>query len=211
MYKNIIFDMDGTLVNTYQGIFNSYKHTITKIGLEFGGDKFVQKVIGAPLKEVFLKELQLSEEKAEEAVKIYRSYYQDRGKNEACLYEGMADLLKALKVQGCRICVATLKKEQFAREIVEDMGIAEFFDVVYGIDENDSYTKADLILKCIDYVQGEKKDSILIGDSEYDFLGAKEAGIDFLAVTYGFGFKESIQRDEIKLIATECMKILDYI
>lgn len=208
MYKNIIFDMDGTLVNTYEGIFNSYQYAITKMGLDFGGDEFVKKVIGTPLKKVFLEEIGLSEEAATEAVKIYRTYYQEKGKKEACLYNGMAEVLKALKERGCKICIATLKKEQFAKEIVEDMGIAEFFDVVYGIDEKDSYTKANLILKCIEYVKGEKKDSILIGDSEYDFLGAKEVGIDFMAVTYGFGFKENLKNNEIKFIATECMEIL---
>lgn len=211
MYKNIIFDMDGTLVNTYEGIYNSYQYAVTKMGMHFGGHQFVKKVIGAPLKEVFLKEFCLSEEAATEAIKLYRRYYQEQGKKEVCLYDGMVELLKALKERGCNICVATLKKEQFAKEIVENMGIAVFFDVVYGIDEKDSYTKADLILKCIEHVKGEKKDSILIGDSEYDFFGAKEVGIDFLAVTYGFGFNEGLQNKEIKYVASECMEVLQYL
>lgn len=203
--------MDGTLVNTYEGIFNSYQYAISKIGLNFGGDEFVKKAIGAPLKDVFLREFQLSEQQAVEAVRIYRSYYQEKGKNEACLYEGMADLLKALKEQDHKICIATLKNEQFAKDIVNTMGIAQYFDVVYGIDDNDTYTKADLIKKCIKFVDGKNEESILVGDSEYDFIGAKEAEIDFLAVTYGFGFKETKINEEIKYVASKCDDILKYV
>lgn len=211
MYKNIIFDMDGTLVNTYEGIFNSYQYVATKMGLDFGGDEFVKKAIGAPLKNVFLREFHLSEQQAVEAVRIYRSYYQKKGKNEACLYDGMANVLKLLKEQGYKICVATLKNENFAKDIVNALGIAKYFDVVYGIDDNDAYTKADLIRKCIKFVEGKKEESILVGDSEYDFLGSKEAGIDFLAVTYGFGFKDTIQNREIKNIASKCEDIMKYV
>lgn len=208
MYKNIIFDMDGTLVNTYEGIYNSYKHAIEKIGMKFEGDLFVGKVIGAPLKDVFCNTLGLGESEALKAVEIYRSYYQEKGKNEACLYDGIKEALKELKSNGYFLGVATLKKEDFAKEILANLKMIDLFDVVYGIDKNDTLTKADLIKKCIEYVGVTNDESILVGDSEYDLLGAQEVGIDFMAVTYGFGFKEISRCKGITHISNTCDEIV---
>lgn len=203
MYKCALFDMDGTLVNTYRGIFNSYKYAFDKIGIEFQGEKFVGKVIGAPLLSVFRETIGLSEEKAVQAVEYYRNYYSEYGKKESQIYEGVKESLVSLKEQGYFLGVATLKREIFAKEILSDLGIIQYFDVVCGIDEKDQLTKADLLNKCLSELKVDKNDTILIGDSEYDAEGAEQVGIDFMAVTYGFGFKsnESLRGNRIKLIA----------
>lgn len=189
MYKCVLFDMDGTLVNTYQGIFNSYQYAFDKMNLPFERDKFVGSVIGAPLLSVFQDTLGLSKEDSLKAVSYYRDYYSLQGKLEAKVYNGMQELLSFFKQNNILLGVATLKRETFALEILENLNLLHFFDVVYGIDDNDQRTKAELLQLCMESLHVPPSDSILVGDSEYDLLGAQEAGIDFLAVLYGFGFK----------------------
>ena len=190
MYKCVLFDMDGTLVNTYQGIFNSYQYAFHKMNLPFPGEKFVGKSIGAPLLSVFRETCGLTDEQAAEAVKFYREYYASKGKSEADVYDGISESLKALKDNGILLGVATLKRESFAVEILNELKLQDYFDIVCGIDENDHLTKADLINKCIWKLGVSDSETILVGDSEYDADGARLAGVDFLAVLYGFGFKD---------------------
>jgi len=191
MYKCILFDMDGTLVDTYEGIFNAYAYALDKMGLEFGGRTFVDQAIGSPLLMVFKEYFSLSNENAQKAVEYYRDYYAEKGIKEAQLYKGMNETLQTLKKNGVLLGVATLKRETFAKEILKALNIATFFDVVYGIDEKDKLSKADLLEKCVATLNVSKKDTILVGDSHFDAQGAQKAGVDFMAVLYGYGFKEA--------------------
>lgn len=212
-YNCVLFDMDGTLVNTYQGIYNSYKYAFEKLQLSFPGEKLVGKVIGAPLFSVFKDVLNFSEEKASKATEYYRQYYSENGRKEVSVYEGMEDTLKELKKSGCILGVATLKREDFAIEILNDLNLSKYFDIVCGIDKNDKLTKAQLIERCICLNQGTKEQTILVGDSEYDAEGAKEARVDFCAVLYGFGFNEakSLKNKQISMIAENPSEIFSII
>lgn len=190
MYKCIIWDMDGTLVNTYRGIYNAYDYALKKMGLEFGGNAFVKKVIGAPLKQVFTDTLQMSEEKAVEAVDFYRSYYAEKGVFEVDEYLGLKNVLKKLTASGYVLCVGTLKKESFAKMIVDQLGIADLFAIVKGVDDKDQLTKKEIVKLCMEHIGCSEEETILIGDSEFDEEGAEQVGIDFGAVMYGFGFRK---------------------
>lgn len=215
MYKCILFDMDGTLVNTYEGIYNSYKYALEQMNLPFHGDSFVGKVIGAPLLSVFTEYFRLNEQISLQAVEYYRKYYSAKGKNEAVLYDGIDDILQQLKKHGYLLGVATLKRESFATEILNTLNIHKYFDIVCGIDENDSLSKTDLILKCIHILNVSNINTILVGDSEYDAKGAADANIDFLAVLYGFGFKDetSLKENPATFVAKspyECLEFIQY-
>ena len=190
MYKCVLFDMDGTLVNTYEGIFNSYAYAFEKMNMSFEGTKIVGKAIGAPLLEVFKTQCGLQKEQAVQATKYYREYYARKGKYEAILYEGIKETLRVLKEHNCIIAVTTLKKESFAKDILKQFELLSYFDAVYGMDEHDTLSKSDLLRRCIKNFKMDVSDTVLVGDSEYDELGALEVGIDFLGVLYGFGFKK---------------------
>lgn len=194
-YKYVLFDMDGTLVNTYQGIYNSYKYAFEKMGLPFLGDKLVGKVIGAPLLSVFEDHLGLGKGKALKAVEHYRKYYSETGKTEVTVYDGIEKSLIALKEAGCVLGVATLKREDFALDILKELNLLKYFDVVYGANKTDTLSKSDLLQKCTDAIKMKNFEGILVGDSEYDAEGAQKAGMDFCAVLYGFGFKEDKSLD----------------
>ena len=211
MYQCVLFDMDGTIVNSYEGIFHAYQWSLGKMGKEFGGDPFVQKAIGAPLLWVFETLCGMSPPEAEQAVGYYRKYYARRGKQEAHAYGGLEQSLRKLRKAGCFLGVATLKKEEFAKEILEEIKLLSFFDFVCGMDANDRLTKADLILRCMQKAGAGRSETILVGDSEFDAAGAREAGVDFLAVTYGFGFRdpEAFQKWKVAKTADRAEEIAD--
>lgn len=190
MYSCVLFDMDGTLINSYEGIFNAYRYAMEKMGWEFPGNEFVSRAIGAPLPFVFERLCGKTQEESLLAVRHYREYYRQRGKHEMQAYAGMEEALIQLREAGCFLGTATLKREEFAREILEESGLLPYFDAVYGMDERDSLTKAQLIERCLQFAGGRRSETVLVGDSEFDAAGAREAGVDFLAVSYGFGFRE---------------------
>lgn len=187
-YRCVIFDMDGTLIDSYEGIFHSYEWTMKQLGQAFDGETFVRNAIGAPLPVTFRESCGMDEKEAEQAVAYYRDYYDRAGKLEAVLYEGMEDTLRKLKQAGCFVGVATMKKERFAEEILKRLHVFQYFDAVHGADEEGIFTKADLIRQCLADADVQREKAILVGDTRYDAEGAATAGIDFLAVTYGFGF-----------------------
>lgn len=105
-------------------------------------------------------------------------------------YQGMSALLATLKARGKSLGLATLKNEIFAAEMLKNLGLVSYFDAIRGMDQGDTLTKAQLLKRCMEDLSAPAGETILVGDSEYDALGALETGIDFLAVTYGYGFPQ---------------------
>ncbi len=209
-YRLLIFDLDGTLADTSYGIINSHKYTNVQMGREEPTDKEMEGIIGGPLLETYINRFGYTEEQARRAVQIYRERYAKYGIHEVQQYEGMTDTLKELKHRGYYLGVATLKAERFAKEIINDLGMSEIFDVIHGVDENDTLSKSDLIRLCMKDLQCDGDECILIGDSIHDKHGAEQAGINFLPVIYGFGFSE--HDEELGIRKVNCPKnILDLI
>ena len=197
MYKCVLFDMDGTLVNSYEGIYRAYRQAFACLGLPFLGDAFVQTAIGAPLPFVFEHLCGMSRERAVQAIRCYREYYAKQGWRQVQVYDGMRETLGELKEAGCFLATATLKKETFAKQILQETGLLSLFDAVCGMDEDDRLTKADLIRRGMEAAGALPEETVLVGDSEFDLAGAGQAGIDFLAVTYGFGFRTPQARAQL--------------
>lgn len=197
MKRCVVFDMDGTLVNSYPGIFDSYAWTFQHLGIPFSGDAFVKKAIGAPLPWVFEHLCGLNALQTAAVIRYYRSYYAEKGKCGVTVYDGIGGMLKRLKHAGCLIGTATLKKEVFAREILEQFQLSSLFDLICGTDGRDSFTKAGLLRRCMNALSVLPEETVLVGDSLFDKEGAEETGVDFLAVTYGFGFQTPEEQKQL--------------
>lgn len=195
-YKLIIFDMDGTLADTSVGIIECHKQTLYKMRGSYPNENELKDVIGAPLLSTYIERFGFSENQAREAVQFYRKKYEILGVDNVRLYPKMAEVLSKLKKEGYMLSVATLKAENFAKIILKNLQVYGLFDVVCGVDEKDSYTKAELIEMCMKYCNSSSKNTLLIGDSLHDRLGADEVGIGFAAVTYGFGFSKTSILDQ---------------
>ncbi len=212
MKKLIIFDLDGTLLDTSEGIMHCYRKTGEFLNLQENTVENKKCVIGGPLKDGFKHLYKIdSESQLEKAIATYRSLYQSKGINMFTTYRGIDELLKNLKENGYMLAVATLKAESYAKQMLDSSGLSEYFDVIHGWDGTDSCTKAYIITKVIFNLKLFSSDAILVGDSEYDAYGADAAEVDFLGVSYGFGIKKSESKSQLFPIADSPEDVLDYI
>lgn len=185
-YDIVIFDLDGTLLNTSKGIYGSVRYAESVMGLDPVNEDELRKFLGPPPKTMYSKIYGLTEEDALKAAIAHRTYGMEKAIFEAEIYEGIEDLLSKLRAKGIMIAVATLKKQTIAEAILRNFDIDHFFDVIVGMDEAETLTKKGTIEKVLQQTQSSW--AVMVGDSEYDYLGAKEAGVDFIGVKYGFGF-----------------------
>lgn len=188
-YKLIIFDLDGTLVDSSKGIIECHLFANESMGKPINDKKLLDGIIGGPLLATYQDRFGYELADARKAVEIYRKHYAQVGITGSKLYPDIKNILNILKEEGYLLAVATLKQEEFAKKILSYLGVDTLFDVIHGVDNNDTLTKQDLIEMCIHELNTTKQESILIGDSLHDALGAETVNIDFIGVTYGFGFK----------------------
>lgn len=188
-YKTIIFDLDGTLLDTSPGIFGSVRYAEELLKLPSINESKLKKFLGPPPKMMYAEIYGLSEEKAFLAAKAHRKYGMEKAVYQAKKYEGMDDVLKEFHKRGLNIAVATLKKQTIAEKILDVYELSPLIDIIVGMDDAETLTKSETIKKVIESTGSNAV--VMIGDSEYDFVGAKDAGVDFIGVTYGFGFSEN--------------------
>lgn len=210
-YKCVLFDLDGTLADTFPGILHSYQYAARETGFPEPDEQIAGEVIGAPLAEVFRTRFGLSEDLTKQALYHYRLYYAENGIHEAVLYQRMADTLAKLKQEGYLLAVTTLKKESFAKEMLKWLGVADYFDVILGMNDSDTATKADIVNKALNILETKCEDAVLVGDSSYDAIGAEIVGVDFIAVTYGFGYKsaDDVEGNNVKAIIATPEELMD--
>lgn len=191
----VIFDFDGTIADTSEGILDSHIFALKTMGRDVPPEAVLRNIIGGNLLSIYVNTFGFSELEAREAVKIYRRRYSEVGIHLAVLYPGFSGLLKYLKKNDYSVGIATLKSETFAKKMIDEMCISPYFDYVCGMDENDSFDKAGLIRRCMNLAELSTKDTVLIGDTNNDYRGAETVGISFIGVTYGFGLKKNIPYD----------------
>lgn len=193
MKEFIIFDLDGTLNQSGEGIKNSAKYALKKFGIDANDDKILSKLIGPPLKFGFCEYYGLSEEDAVQAVKYYREYYSVRGIFECSLYHGIEDMLSKLKTAGKKILIATSKPYEYTLKVLENAKILNYLDCVEGVTFSDtSVEKEQLIQACISKMNAPPEKCVMVGDRKYDVIGAKQNGITSVGVCYGYGTKEEL-------------------
>lgn len=196
-YRLIIFDLDGTLADTSEGILECHKYANSVMGRPVPSDEELSGIIGDPLLKTYKERFRFADNDAKKAVEIYRNKYAETGIYGAKVYKHIPQTLAELKNMGMRLAVATLKAEPLAKKILNNLNIAKYFDVIHGVDLSDTLNKPDLIDLCINDINVSKDESALVGDSVHDAIGAKKSGIDFIAVRYGFGFLPTDKLDDI--------------
>ena len=177
--NTILFDLDGTLIDSSEGIIKSVLYTLDFYGIEETDTTKLYQFIGPPLSESFEKFYGFSNKKAYDAVQKYRERYNKTGIFECKLYPGVEKCIRTLKEQGYRIGMASSKPEVSCKRILEHFGILPLFDDVVGA--------------TFDGHRDKKSEMCLIGDTMFDVNGAKELGIFCIAVSYGFGDVEEMK------------------
>ena len=207
-YKLVIFDMDGTLADTSPGILNCIRYTQEKMALPQITLEQMYSHVGPPMHESYNRNFGLTGEELDKAVSYHKEYAMNKGYKELEFYEGIEQLLIWLRKNGIMTAVATLKAHSTAEKILETYDMAKYFDIVIGVDAANPMTKSQLLDYCTEKSGIAKSEAVLIGDSEYDAIGAEESGISFIAVTYGFGFKNEADTSGHPCVAV-CKSVSD--
>ena len=213
MYRVILFDLDGTLTESGEGITRSVQYALEKIGKPEEDREKLKVFVGPPLLEQFMNYAGLDEETARRAVEYYRERYKKQGIFENELYPGVEQMLRELREKGFRLAVASSKPEYFVTQILEYFHINQYFEQIVGSGLDGSRSsKAEVIEETLARLQmsDHRQDVLMVGDRKYDVLGAREAGLSCLAVSYGYGSVEELEAAEPLKIVDSTEEILDF-
>lgn len=188
--KTVLWDVDGTLLNTQEGLTAAYRYTIEQCQLPFKTDKQISSFIGPTSQTVFMTHFDLNKEAAQYVAEIFRERYKSHDLFKAFLYNGIKDILEHLQKEGIQQAIATYKRQDYATEICEHFGLDDYCSPIVGADSENKLTKADLINKCLETLEiSDPTSVVMIGDTEGDKQASQIAGVHFLGVNYGYGFR----------------------
>ncbi len=213
MYDIVLFDLDGTIIDSGLGITNSVTYALKKYGIEVADRTELYKFIGPPLYKSFMNFYGFSEEEAHKGVDYYREYYNEQGVYQNDVYEGIEEVLQELYKRGKKIILATSKPEYFAKKILEHIGFAKYFTFIAGSEM--SHTRVDKI-EVMEYAFEncgitDYSKAIMIGDREYDIVGANHFKMDSIGVLFGYGNREELENAGATHIVEKAMDVLDII
>ena len=198
--QNLLFDLDGTLVDSSQTISASIEFALESMGIDSANRTPVEKVIGASLFDIFRNEFDLTDEQAYVAIDLYREHYDSLNQAGTLVYDNIRDVLPRLRTAGYRLFIATVKPTQIAEKVLSDLDLRTWFDGVAGSSmDSERRDKSSIIAHALRKFDLDPSCSMMIGDRNQDITGARENGLLAMAVTYGFGSREelhSVQPDQ---------------
>lgn len=202
-YNTVIFDFDGTVCDTGEGILKSAKYALDYFGYETPDDyNELTCFIGPPLLITFQEKFGADPVKAEELVKKFRERYTNTGLYESCLYDGIISLLKRLKANNIRLGIASSKPQHYIEALLEKFGIKSIFDCICGVSfKADCESKASIIGRCLSELGANAKETVMVGDTHFDIDGAKLNQLDSIGVLWGYGSKFELIEAQAKFIA----------
>lgn len=194
-FTHILFDLDGTLTNPRLGIGNSLKYALRQMQIEGYSAEILERFVGPPLQEGFKNLFGLNQRNTELAVEHFRTYFGAKGLYENEPYPGILELLEALHFSGKRIYVVTSKLEKYAGMILRHFEFDRYVDDLIGAEASGKHSgKGQLISELMERNRIPAADTVvMIGDTHYDIVGAKENAIFTIAVAYGFGTLETLR------------------
>jgi len=193
--KIILFDLDGTITESGEGIVNSIEYALKALGITDYNRADLFRYLGPPIIETFKNEFGFDDLKDVDAVEKFRKYFRETGIYENKLYDGIELLLKRISESGRKIILATSKAEVFAVRILEYFNIINYFNIIAGSELDGSrIRKGDVIRYALNKAGIiDLNSAVMVGDRKEDILGANEVGIDSIGVLYGYGSLEELK------------------
>ena len=194
-YDTILFDLDGTLTDSAEGIINSIVHALKHYGLPHDDRVALRRFVGPPLPEAFERYCGFSPEKAKEAVAVFREYFSEIGIFENTVYKGVPKMLETLQAAGFTLAVATSKPEEYAAQILRHFDLCRYFDVVAGASMDEVRNKkSDVIAYALQKAGVEEHSrAVMVGDREHDVNGAHANGLCAVGVLWGYGDRAELE------------------
>lgn len=210
-FDTVIFDLDGTLTDPYEGISHSILHALRYYPqVKTPSESVLRAFIGPPLKDMFRDTFGFTDGVAAEAVEHYREYFKEKGLFENRVYDGIPALLRSLKEGGAALFVATSKPEVFAARILKKFELFDSFDRVVGsFLDGGRVEKEDVIRAVLAYSRGTR--IAMVGDRKFDVVAAKKCGLTAVGVSYGYGSASELQNAGADVIISDVLALQQYL
>lgn len=204
-YSTVIFDLDGTLMDTLEDISNSVNYALAELELPIRSIDEISTFVGNGVKELLVCALQAatkdvgvsySEDLLHKSLTLFRQHYVVHCQDCTKPYEGIFDLLEQLKNAGCKMTIVS-NKPQREVSILREHHFKKWITVAYGENESTGIRRKpfpDMVLKAIDELCEDRESTVYVGDSETDFATARNAGVDCISVLWGFRTEEQLRQ-----------------
>ena len=209
MYDLVLFDLDGTLVNSEEGVTKSVQYALEAYDIVENDRIMLRRFLGPPLVDSFMEFYGMSEEEANGALLKYRERYTKTGVYENELMPDAKKVLEELKNRGVKLALATSKPHVFAREVLKSFDLTDYFDIIVGAEfDGTRNDKADVIKEVLKQA-GEYKNPIMIGDRKHDVEGAKKNGLNCIGVSFGFAPEGELEECGAIAVVADMNNLLD--
>lgn len=200
-YDYVIFDLDGTLIETSESVILSIMYVLEGLSENESLKENISDCLEPTIYETFKNHTHLNEKSLNKAVMLYNEIYEKKYIYNAKSFYGINDVLEYLKAKGINIFIATCKREDIAKKLLNMFHLQDLIYSIYGNDSHNSLSKTEIILKILYDYKIPTNRVLMIGDTYNDALSASRVGIEFIAVTYGYGFKTKAETDNCKCLA----------
>lgn len=209
-HKSVLFDLDGTLTDSGEGIINCATLALEHFGLPVPTREEMRVFVGPPLSETFQK-FGVPAEKVDEAIAVYRSRYIPIGKYENVPYPGIRELLETLQVHGHKLYVATSKPEGMSVDILNHFDLAKYFTRICGAAMDMSRNSKEAVIAYLLSECGCDGERVMVGDTAFDVIGAKAHDIPCIGVSWGYGEVSDMENAGVSAIAHNTEELLHLI
>jgi len=191
--RNLLFDLDGTLVDSSATIGASIDFALDKLGVSVVGHSPITSLIGMPLLDIFRHQFEMTDEQAEFAISHYRQHYDQLAQAGSRVYDSIHQVLAILRGEGYRLFIATVKPTAIAEKVLTDLELRSYFDGIAGASMgSERRDKASIIAHALKTFELDPSQCLMIGDRDQDIFGARKNGMPCIAVTYGFGSRAEL-------------------
>ena len=207
-YKTVLFDLDGTILETDAGVLGGIRHALDTLGLPWPKGVAPRRFLGPPLGYSFGVLCGLPDEAIPQAVRLHREYYAAKGCYEARPYPGIPELMADLARDGAAVCIATAKYRVMADKVIDHFNIRPCltYAAMSGGGERAS-AKSEIISEALAHCGVKPADAVMIGDTAYDAEGARKTGTPFIGVLYGYGTREEMAAEGATVFAANATEL----
>lgn len=215
MFQYILFDLDGTLTDSSEGITKSIAYAFEHFGIPFHSLEELRVYIGPPLRTEFAARLGVDEEQAAAMYDKFRERYAVTGWKENRPYPGILEMLARLKAAGRKLAVATSKPYPTAMKVLEYFDLAPYFDIICGSSADGKHGEKWQIvsqaLKELSITEEEKPLAVMVGDRDLDIIGGRKNGLAGIGLNVGFGSREELEAAGAVYVAESARELADYL